>query len=773
MGEGKLAMFGKTFDTVGSTDSNFVIKTKGDLKVQYGNKFIDLIKNGKLNVDSDFIFLVKSEDSIKKNGIYVVQNEEDYLVYVCINGTKIPVNSNSKSFVSFVEEQEHTAEEKQLALINIGLQYNSIDEAKEAGVTEGLIYSLKEQRLYSVKDGVFTDYSNSNSDSKEESSTQLELGKFLIKGGESSGSIDSPNSLTLLVNSKSKIIITDNINAKTNITVPQEFSIGSENATQFTGYRLYIQGGESFLDIDNINLRGNLNKLSQIEVSYEELIQLITEDLLITGKEYRIKDFQNSWEATTLLIYNDQYDSAQQQIQKKNVRPLVIKARSKNTLELNSYYYDYPEWILHYNYTYNGVIQVLDSETGLPTTTTEKGRVVYLKDEYNNEANYDFKHLKFFINDKWYYTFSNNEGVDDSLDGNYYGNSVIIKDVAIANQDFVLSGTNKLAIINPVSNNSFKNYEGSLVLEGNFNNNIVHSKWERNTISNSITNCEFIGNVIDTVFSQPLNECVFKYSITNTDIFTKAELNNCQVNNNISGSLELPDSTLLSNLKSLEPKQVGVVVKDSKQYLSITSDTLLSLPSGVILMWAGTKNIPYGWAVCDGKNGTPNLLGRFIKAVGTSDEIGEIESELNNKNELTLKQENLPKHSHPHNPHTHEITLGNITATAEKSGSLQVQLNDNDYNFGIEVSSKTVVTAVTGEGVTTETALVDGVSMVKTKGGLASGGDHSHTVKIDASGKASLKESTSQEQTLVDSEWPNKAIKIEPRSYALLFIMKL
>jgi hypothetical protein len=35
-------------------------------------------------------------------------------------------------------------------------------------------------------------------------------------------------------------------------------------------------------------------------------------------------------------------------------------------------------------------------------------------------------------------------------------------------------------------------------------------------------------------------------------------------------------------------------------------------------MWHGTE-IPYGWAVCDGTNGTPNLIGKFVKAVATVD----------------------------------------------------------------------------------------------------------------------------------------------------------
>ena len=30
---GKANMFGKTYNTIGSSDSNFIIKTKGDLKI--------------------------------------------------------------------------------------------------------------------------------------------------------------------------------------------------------------------------------------------------------------------------------------------------------------------------------------------------------------------------------------------------------------------------------------------------------------------------------------------------------------------------------------------------------------------------------------------------------------------------------------------------------------------------------------------------------------------------------------------------------------------
>lgn len=46
--------------------------------------------------------------------------------------------------------------------------------------------------------------------------------------------------------------------------------------------------------------------------------------------------------------------------------------------------------------------------------------------------------------------------------------------------------------------------------------------------------------------------------------------------------------------------------------------------SGTILMWAGTlADMPSGWVLCDGNNGTPDLRDRFIKSTtSVSDSTG-------------------------------------------------------------------------------------------------------------------------------------------------------
>ena len=44
------------------------------------------------------------------------------------------------------------------------------------------------------------------------------------------------------------------------------------------------------------------------------------------------------------------------------------------------------------------------------------------------------------------------------------------------------------------------------------------------------------------------------------------------------------------------------------------------VPPGCILLWYGkSTNIPLGWALCDGKNGTPDLRDRFV--IGASEAL--------------------------------------------------------------------------------------------------------------------------------------------------------
>lgn len=51
-------------------------------------------------------------------------------------------------------------------------------------------------------------------------------------------------------------------------------------------------------------------------------------------------------------------------------------------------------------------------------------------------------------------------------------------------------------------------------------------------------------------------------------------------------------------------------------WILISQSSSLDLPIGTILPYVGNlADIPSGWHLCDGSNGTPNLSGRFLEGI--------------------------------------------------------------------------------------------------------------------------------------------------------------
>ena len=81
---------GTVYEAIGSSSSNLLLKCNGTARIQWGNKLIDLIKNGKIaSEDSqELIFIVSDESQIKSDGIYVLTTEESNQLLVNKNGNK-------------------------------------------------------------------------------------------------------------------------------------------------------------------------------------------------------------------------------------------------------------------------------------------------------------------------------------------------------------------------------------------------------------------------------------------------------------------------------------------------------------------------------------------------------------------------------------------------------------------------------------------------------------------------------------------------------------
>lgn len=81
---------------------------------------------------------------------------------------------------------------------------------------------------------------------------------------------------------------------------------------------------------------------------------------------------------------------------------------------------------------------------------------------------------------------------------------------------------------------------------------------------------------------------------------------------------------------------------------------IVGIPVGVILMWSGTiANIPTGWAICDGNNGTPNLTGKFIVHADADAGGTYNPGDTGGSDTHTLTVDEMPEHTHIQNPHAH------------------------------------------------------------------------------------------------------------------------
>ena len=569
MSVGELAMFGKAYDTVGSTNKNLILQTRGDLKVKWGGKYIDLIKNGKINVDVDLLKKVDSKDSIYKDGLYLVEKEEANEVWLSIGGSIINLLGEvGTTYVSFLSPQEVTSDQKLIALTNAGLYYETLDKAKEAAIKQGIVYIIDEQQFYKVKEGEYSKY-----EQQLNISDPLILGQLTING--TSGKIFGTNNLSFgLGNSNYISFNTNKIDVEKEVIVHNDLQ-SNNYAINKDGYRIYIDSnGVSTLEIDKIIIRQLLVYEEIISVTYSELQRLIKDSKLIPTKKYKIIDFQNEWEVTSKVQYNDETIPNTNPIQgkAKNVWPIVVEAKTNNTLYPNFYFYENDSWKGEYDVNFNYFIR---EETDGKNTYNiySKGRITKLVDEKNNQANYDFKHKLFKYSstsddqNNWYYTFNINNpqyGLNNTkpytyenthiyADASQYNNDIsnniiylpvpVLEDITII-ENGIQKSTKKIILqdnyilfpncstIYPY-NNTILDSIGKYAITGNFYNNTFLGLY-----NNSEQEIQFTLDFHDNTF-QKVQNCVLnasmQYNIFDRNLVNVAFQCNSMNNNHITG----------------------------------------------------------------------------------------------------------------------------------------------------------------------------------------------------------------------------------------------
>lgn len=149
--------FGRTYETIGNVSGDLLLKTRGGVKVQIGSSFIDLIKNGKINVDIDIIKEVSSKDDIIDNGLYIVKD----ILYVKYQDTVLPLNNSTEgNQVSYLPQLNITQEQRIQAQKNIGIYYDTLEEAQQ-NINDGYVY-IKEKGLYIIQSSIPIQITNNN-----------------------------------------------------------------------------------------------------------------------------------------------------------------------------------------------------------------------------------------------------------------------------------------------------------------------------------------------------------------------------------------------------------------------------------------------------------------------------------------------------------------------------------------------------------------------------------------------------------------------------------
>lgn len=640
---GKSNLFGANQNTIGSTSADLTLKTSGKVKIQWKNKFIDLIKDGKINVNSKFIYI--SDEIGTKDGIYVSTDGTNVVLKVDDFSVNL-IGEIGTTYVSFLQKQETSSEQKHQALTNIGFLYSSIDDVTEKSLKNGIIYIESEQKLYMVQDGELTEFSidipNPYTKQFIIAKNDSDKGAIVIKGDGINNSL-AFNNFFICNNSDQAYYSSDYghvfaINDNTILEVKQEgvFSnlnftssmFSSNGATSDNGFRLYTENGHSFLEVDNLIVRNGIPKDTDLYPNYwwvdsNVISQVIDYTLGNTTEDTSEEDYQVQVELkyTNIFAIGDQlyaYVNTAEEIE----NPSDESAESYLDVTLRT--------LVQFT-----VVDILNNS-------------IYLK--------------------------TNNQEIDyTSLVG-----SILFK----INSQVVLKNSNQGFDI--IEATSFEE-------EQNINN--IHTR---------------VGNL------EPLN--------------LKIRDNNFEID---------PDNTLgiysqNSIFKNAAYSSDYVLPQDDNSSRFVSTEWIHKLfPKGTILMFNGASSeIPEGWSICNGSNGTPNLIEKFIKA-GTSSGV----TGGNPNNEVTLTVDNMPTHNHD--------LLG--SATTDTDGGHYHSTSAND-------GSSTSVTQ--GEGTSATVAASGSTSILSDYEG-----SHWHYVDLSSA--------------YTSSEGGSQPFNIEPEYYSLIFIMKI
>jgi hypothetical protein len=205
----------------------------------------------------------------------------------------------------------------------------------------------------------------------------------------------------------------------------------------------------------------------------------------------------------------------------------------------------------------------------------------------------------------------------------------------------------------------------------------------------------------------------------------------------------------LTNANLINATATTKSYNDNSTSVATTAYVNSVLPRGAIIMWGGIiASIPTGWQLCDGSNGTPNLLDRFVIGAGLSYPAGNIAgASIGGTNSVTLTNSNLPTH-------THSVAL---SATTDASGAHNHTIIDpghQHYSFGDGAPNG----GGAGSALTSSSRTPLPVQSATTGVSLTQAASHVHTFNVSGN---------------VNSAGSGQSFSILPTYYALCYIQKM
>lgn len=582
-------LFGKNYQEAGSSSSPLLLRSNGEIKLQWGNKFIDLIKNGKINSEAkDYIFTVDTSDEIKANGIYLVT--EDSSIWINVEGTKTKVNNTDTTYVSFLTEQETTPEQKQQALTNLGLIYENIDALNKANLVTGLAYVVESNKLYLIQNKVVSEYQVASALPTSGKFEDLTISNLTIKNN----TINS-NQLILTINNIPYLQINDNILCSVPFLVDKLQSI-NYNYNK-SGFALYQDNGKSILDIDSLNWRNiesELPKNQKTYITYTILgdFNIVTGVTDVSSKDESLYKLELKYPNNISLSLSN-YILAELETT-YNIFLLTTKVQIQDDISYNQIVLDknIPE-------THQLYVKFSDSSTKLYSRNDVKLFDVNLSvDEaylYNNGID-----TKYIVD------------IDSAQKHN-----IIPLEFEIRKVDkyyIIIKLQNTLLASDLLNSNQLKIYQARVPQFIQGEGFLALRKWD--SVNNKYVYHTIIGTYKESEFgiSDDTND---KFGFYSDDVkVTGISLSGTKFSGQLPSFTETKPDTIANN----QFPTMEIVNEKIKKAVDDAGDTNISLisknslPKGSIIMFNSAENIPDKWQICDGTNGTPNLIDKFIKA---------------------------------------------------------------------------------------------------------------------------------------------------------------